>query len=63
MNAEQTARLQQLAPRMLAMLELIFERDCRVYANELTIPMHTHTDAVKVLIDGRALLREAWGQS
>ena len=52
------ARLFVLAGRMAAMLELLFDRDCRIYAHELTIPMLTHRDAVKVLIEARALLHE-----
>ncbi len=45
-------------PRMVALFELLFDRDCRVYAHELTIPMLTHRDAVKALFDARELLRD-----
>jgi len=45
-------------PRVVALLELLFERDCRIYAHELTIPMRTHGDAVKALCDARELLRD-----
>ena len=48
----------QLVPRMVALLELLFERDCRVYAHELTIPMLTHRDAVKALFEARELLQD-----
>lgn len=54
MNA-MTAAQQQ---RCVDLLSILFDRDCRIYAHELTIPMHTHRDAVKVLIDARALLHE-----
>lgn len=45
-------------PRMVALLELLFDRDCRVYAHELTIPMLRHRDAVKALFDARELLQD-----
>lgn len=53
------ARLIVVSPRLLALLELMFERDCRVYAHELTIPMRTHADAAALLVKARALIREA----
>ncbi|HNU11726.1 MAG TPA: hypothetical protein PKJ45_10270 [Rubrivivax sp.] len=45
-------------PRMVELLELLFNRDCRVYAHELTIPLHTHRDAVRALFEARELLQD-----
>lgn len=57
------ARLIVVSPLLLEMLELMFERDCRIYAHELTIPMRTHGDAVKLLVEARSLIQEARGGS
>lgn len=54
----ENARRIALLPRMAELLELLFDRDCQIYAHEITIPMRTHSDAVKVLIEARALLHE-----
>lgn len=53
---ENAAAIKHL-PRMVELLELLFDRDCRVYAHELTIPMRTHGDAVKALMNARELLQ------
>lgn len=52
------AALIALLPRMTALLELLFDRDCQIYAHEITIPMRTHSDAVKTLIEARFLLHK-----
>lgn len=55
---EQRANAQLIAqmPRLVALLELLFDRNCQIYAHEITIPMRTHGDAVAALIEARAVL-------
>ena len=62
-EAEARANAQAIKqlPRVVELLELLFERDCRVYAHELTIPLHSRKDAMKALADARALLVDLKG--
>lgn len=60
-EARANAQAIQHLPRVVEVLELLFSRDCRVYAHELTIPMRTHADAVKALYEARALLVDLKG--
>lgn len=40
-------------------LELMLSRDVTIYAHEITIPMHSHADAVRTLIEARAACEQA----
>lgn len=60
-EAMANARQFAVAPRLLAVLELLFDRDCQIYAHEITIPMRSHADATKALFLVRRLLAEAKG--
>ena len=62
-EAEARANAQAIRqlPGVLELLDLLFDRDCRVYAHELTIPMRTHADSVKALYSARALLVDLRG--
>lgn len=58
-TATQVAEREGLKSRALELLTILFDRDCRIYAHELTIPMHSHRDAVRTLMAARDLINQA----
>lgn len=58
-TASEAAETEALPRRALELLTLLFDRDCQVYAHEITIPMRTHAEAVRSLFAVRELLTSA----
>jgi len=60
-TAKEVAEIEALPRRALDLLTLLFDRDCQVYAHEITIPMRTHSEAYAALRSVRELLAKAKG--
>lgn len=41
------------------MLDVLLSRDVAIYAHEITIPLHSHADAMRMLAEARALAKHA----
>lgn len=60
--AKKAAQGAEVRDRALELLRLLFDRDCAVYAHEITVPMRSHADACAALRSVRELLARAEGK-
>lgn len=61
-KASKVAEITSLQARAMELLKMLFDRDCAIYAHEITIPMHSHADACRLLLAVRELLASAEGK-
>lgn len=61
-TAAEVAEIAYIQGRAIELLRILFDRDCQIYAHEITVPMRSHADACAALRSVRELLARAEGK-